>query len=71
MNDLENTNDIYDKIADLIQTTQNTISKTINSAMVTLYWQVGKTIQENIVKNTKPEYGEQVIQTLATQLTKE
>ena len=36
--------------------------------MVLLYWNIGKTIQEEIIKNDRAEYGKQIMTTLSSQL---
>lgn len=71
MNELENSRPLLGKVSLLIDTAQDYVSKAINKGMVLLYWQIGKTIQEDIITNEKPEYGQQVIQTLAAHLTRE
>lgn len=69
MNEIAKENPLLDKVSLLIHSAQGFVNKTINKGMLLLYWQIGKTIQEEIIKNEKPEYGEQLIQTLAYQLT--
>jgi predicted nuclease of restriction endonuclease-like (RecB) superfamily len=36
-----------------------------------LYWQIGKRINEEVLKNQRAEYGEKIIQSLSAQLTEE
>ena len=62
---LENVNQIYSKVSGLIQSAQTYLVKSVNSSMIVLYWHIGKTIQEEVIKKEKAEYGEQVIQTVA------
>jgi predicted nuclease of restriction endonuclease-like (RecB) superfamily len=71
MNSLENVSQVYGKVSELIQSAQNYLAKTVNSSMVVLYWHIGKTIQEEVIKNEKAGYGEQVMQTVAAQLTQQ
>jgi len=71
MSGLENINQVYSKVSNLIQSAQTYLAKSVNSSMVVLYWHIGKTIQEEVIKNEKAEYGEQVMQTVATQLTQQ
>ncbi len=61
--------DLFKKVSDLIQATHHKVTKKINSAMVILYWHVGKLIQEEYIKYDKAEYGEQIIQSLAILLS--
>ena len=71
MNSLENVSQVYGKVSELIQSAQNYLAKTVNSSMVVLYWHIGNTIQEEVIKNEKAGYGEQVMQTVAAQLTQQ
>jgi len=43
----------------------------VNSALVLLYWRVGQRIRQDIVKEKRAEYGEQIVATLSQQLTDE
>ncbi len=60
---------IFYKIAHLIENARNKIATTINQEMVLLYWNIGKTIKEEVIKSDRAEYGKQVVQTLSKQLT--
>ncbi|MCC8418147.1 MAG: DUF1016 N-terminal domain-containing protein [Rickettsia endosymbiont of Glossina mortisans submortisans] len=40
----------------------------VNSEMTMLYWNIGKRIQEEILKSTRAEYGQEVIKMLAKDL---
>jgi hypothetical protein len=44
---------------------------TVNATMTLLYWQVGKRIHEEVLKEERAEYGKRVVATLAQQLTVE
>lgn len=71
MSGLDNTNQVYSKVSNLIHSAQTYLARSVNSSMVVLYWHIGKTIQEEVIKSVKAEYGEQVMQTVATQLTQQ
>lgn len=60
---------VFDKIAGLIEKARQKIATTINEEMVLLYWNIGKTIKEEIMKSKRAEYGEQIVQSLTAQLT--
>ena len=68
MNNLENNNPLISKVSDLIQFAKSHVSRTVNTTMVLLYWNIGKTIQEEIIKNDRAEYGKQIMTTLSSQL---
>lgn len=68
MDELENVNPLSGKVTNLIDSAQRYVQKTINSGMIILYWQIGKTIQEEFVLYEKAEYGERVIKNLGFEL---
>lgn len=55
----------------LIDTCKNRLATTVNQEMVFLYWNIGKTIQTEILKFEKPEYGEQITQKVGHALQSE
>jgi hypothetical protein len=55
----------------LIDASKNRLATTVNQEMTLLYWNIGKTIQTEILKFGKPEYGEQIIQKLGLTLQSE
>jgi predicted nuclease of restriction endonuclease-like (RecB) superfamily len=52
----------------LIEETRSKVATTVNAALTMLYWQVGKRINEEILKGERAEYGEQIVSTLSRQL---
>ena len=52
----------------LINATKDRLATTVNQEMTLLYWNIGKTIQTEILKFERPEYGEQVIDKLGASL---
>jgi predicted nuclease of restriction endonuclease-like (RecB) superfamily len=60
---------VFDKIAGLIEQARRRVATTINQEMVLLYWNIGKTIKEEIIKSDRAEYGKQIMQSLTVQLT--
>lgn len=55
----------------LIHSTRQSVAITVNSAMTLLYWQIGKRILEEILQDSRAEYGQQITIGLAKQLTLE
>jgi hypothetical protein len=47
------------------------VARTVNSAMVALYWQIGKRIREDILHEKRAGYGEEIVPALSAQLTLE
>ncbi|MBU4263602.1 MAG: DUF1016 family protein [Proteobacteria bacterium] len=52
----------------LIEETRSTVATTVNAALTMLYWQIGKRINEEILKGDRAGYGEQIVSTLSRQL---
>lgn len=55
----------------LINTTRQQVARTVNSSLVELYWQIGRRIHKEILKEKRADYGEQIVSTLSRQLTEE
>jgi hypothetical protein len=55
----------------LIEQARQQVARTVNSAMVGLYWHIGRRIREDILQEQRAEYGEQIVQTVSAQLTRE
>jgi predicted nuclease of restriction endonuclease-like (RecB) superfamily len=55
----------------LIRQTRLQVAQAVNSALVLLYWQLGSRIQNDILKNDRAGYGDQIVATLSPQLTAE
>jgi predicted nuclease of restriction endonuclease-like (RecB) superfamily len=58
-------------LRELIVTARQDVARQVNSALVMLYWRVGKRIHQDILREKRAEYGEQIIATLSQQLMKE
>lgn len=52
----------------LIDSSKSRLSQTVNQEMTLLYWNIGKTVQTEILKFGKPEYGQQIIERLGETL---
>lgn len=59
------------EIRSLIEQTRTLVAQTVNSALVLMNWHIGKRINDEILKNKRAEYGEQIIQTVSAQLVAE
>ncbi len=58
-------------IRGLIEQARQQVARTVNSAMVGLYWSIGKRIREDILHEKRAEYGEQIVAALSKQLTRD
>ena len=68
---LQPNDEIFDEIKSLIEDSRQQIAITVNATMTMLYWQIGKRINQEILKDQRAEYGKQIIATLAKQLVTE
>jgi predicted nuclease of restriction endonuclease-like (RecB) superfamily len=66
---LNNAPNLLGAIAQLIEQAQRYVVVNVNTTMVTLYWQIGKMIQEDIVKSDRAEYGRALLENLGKELT--
>lgn len=55
----------------LISEARQTVARGVNAALVLLYWEVGRRIGKEILKNARATYGEEIVSALSTQLTAE
>ncbi len=55
----------------LIAEARQDVARQVNSALVLLYWRVGTRIRQDILKEKRAEYGEQIVATVSRQLTAE
>lgn len=62
---------LLDEIRGLIEEGRSKVSVTVNKTLTMLYWQIGKRINEEILKGERAAYGEQIVATLSEQLTNE
>jgi len=69
VNDIVGSKDIFEKISVLIEQARRKVAITINEEMVLLYWNIGKTIKEEIIKSERAEYGKQIVSALSGELT--
>lgn len=53
----------------MIEKTRSAVATTVNVGLTMLYWQIGKRINEEILKGERAKYGEEIIATLSQQLS--
>ncbi len=68
---LKPTDTLFKDLRELIMKARQDVARQVNSALVLLYWRVGKRIRQDILKEKRAGYGEQIVATLSTQLTEE
>ena len=62
---------LLSEIRHLIAETRAGVAVAVNTGLTLLYWKIGKRIQEEILKNDRAEYGQQILPTLSAKLTTE
>ena len=55
-------------LRELILSTRQQVAQTVNAGLTMLYWQVGRRIRQDILKEKRAEYGEQIVSALSAQL---
>ena len=60
---------LFAEVKTLIQSAKQQAAVSVNAELTMLYWQVGKRIADEVLHGERAEYGQQIIQTLAKQLT--
>lgn len=64
-------NTIFDNIKELVVNSRNKVYSAVNTEMLNLYWNIGKTIMEIQQGEERASYGESILEKLAQKLTKE
>ena len=63
--------ELFGEIQKLIEESRNYVALEVNSTITMLYWQIGKRINKELLKEKRAEYGKQIVNSLSTQLTLE
>lgn len=65
---LDSKHGLVSEIKILIEQSKQQISVAVNATITLLYWNIGKKIKDEIVKDQRAEYGKQIVATLSNQL---
>jgi hypothetical protein len=68
---LSNENKLYQDIKTLIEQGRQRAASAINAEISLLYWNVGKRIKTDILRDERAEYGKRVLDELSARLTQE
>lgn len=69
MNNLEKSNELFTKIAGLLQSARQTVARTVNQTMVYTYFEIGRMIVEDEQKGQeRAEYGKKILKELSKRL---
>lgn len=58
-------------VREMIVQAREGVARAVDSGLVTLYWQVGRRIRTDLLKEERAEYGERIVYSLSTQLVDE
>ncbi len=64
-------NALLQELRDLINETRSMVAAAVNASMTMLYWRIGKRIHEDVLREERAAYGEQLIAELSQQLATE
>ena len=53
----------------LILVAREQTARAVNSALVGLYWQIGRRVRQDVLQEKRAEYGKRIVETLSAQLT--
>jgi len=62
---------LLEDLRDLIATARQDVARQVNAALVLLYWRIGKRIRQDVLREKRAEYGEQIVYAVSAQLVKE
>ena len=58
-------------LREMILNARQSVATTVNATLTTLHWQIGRRIREDILKQRRAGYGEEIVATLSQQLEAE
>lgn len=59
------------EVRDLILSARQQVAQTVNAGLTLLYWNIGRRIRQDILKEQRAEYGQEIVQALSAKLTAE
>jgi len=60
---------LYTEIRNLIEASKQQVAVAVNEEISKLYWNIGRLINKDILKNKRAGYGKQIVKSLSAQLT--
>jgi predicted nuclease of restriction endonuclease-like (RecB) superfamily len=66
-----NNSPLFEAIQQIVEQGKQQVAQAVNAGLTATYWNIGKQINEDILKHKRAEYGKQVLQSLSAQLTNE
>jgi len=62
---------LIDSLKNLILESKNSAIANVNSILTMMYWEIGNTINQDILKNSRAEYGKSIVVSVSRELKKE
>ncbi len=62
---------LMDDLRQLIERTRQNVAVAVNTALSILYWRIGKRILQELLQNSRGEYGEEIVSTVSRHLEEE
>jgi len=62
---------LLEDIRHMIESTRSTVTTAINAGLTTLYWNIGKRVNDEILKGERAEYGQEIVASLGRELVAE
>ena len=59
---------LFEEIASMIEQTKRTIYTQANRESVLLFWNIGRRVNDDVLKNKRADYGKQIVVSLSRQL---
>jgi len=59
------------EVRELILAARQTVARGVNAALVMLYWKIGQWIRQEVLRERRAEYGEEILPTLSAKLVPE
>lgn len=71
MKPIINETQLLNDLKTIILESKNRVIQSANSILTTMYWEIGNTINQEILKNSRAEYGKSIVATVSQQLQAE
>lgn len=71
MSELIENKNLVVELKSLIASTKEQVAISVNSSLTLMYWQIGFKINEDILKNSRAEYGNEIVHSVSRQLVEE
>ena len=68
MSNVSTANQLIQDIRQIVIESKNNAIQSVNSILTMMYWQIGNSINNEILKNNRADYGKSIVVTLSRQL---